>query len=552
MTPRITSLLVFLILADAANAQEIVPLHQQVDQLIDASQGDLASHASSRSGDAEFLRRIHLDLAGQVPGHEEAEQFLTDEDPAKREKLIDHLLASPRHARHLQHHLDVMLMQRLPKKHIEPVQWQEYLYRSVLENKPWNQLVEEILTADGVDKESRSSARFMLARDLNFDDTTRDIGRIFLGRDMQCAQCHDHPSIDDYLQRHYYGITAFLKRSYLFKDSKSGETSIGEKAEGGVKFTSVFTNEEDSTSPRLLDLPAIEDPEVAEEPYVSKPEKESRGVPKYSRRLQLAPIIISAQNRNFRINIANRCWAMVMGRGLVEPLDMMHSTNPPTHPELLELLADELLDNGYDLRALIRQLVLSETYQRSGEQVEREQALPKHLYLYAELKPLTPEQLAWSTMQSVGLAAATRREQVALLKKDNPSFDPDNAEMAATLESAVNTALQAHVDSFVAIFASGTSLFSATASQALFLENGELITDWLKPANSNLLDRLKDVEELELVAQQLYFSLLSRPPTSGESASLVSFLEQFGPQRIAGITQATRAILCSAEFRFNH
>ena len=549
---RIACLLLLTAMALPATAEQVLPLHQRVDQLITAAQGDLARHASPRCSDEEFLRRIWLDLVGQIPGGVEAEAFLADKDPGKREKLVDRLLARPRHARHLQHQLDVMLMQRLPKKHVEPAQWQDYLYTSVLENKPWNQLAEEILTADGVDEKHRPRARFLLARDLNFDDTTRDIGRIFLGRDMQCAQCHDHPSIDDYLQRHYYGLTAFLKRSYLFKDPKSGTTSIGEKAEGDVKFTSVFTNEEGSTAPRLLDLSMIEDPEPAEELYVTKPDKDNRGVPRYSRRLQLAPSIISPENEDFRVNIANRTWALVMGRGLVEPLDMRHASNPPSHPELLQLLADELLANGFDLRAMIRQLVLSETYQRRSQQVETDQALPDRFYLSAELKPLSAEQLAWSTMQAVGLVAASQGEQLAALKKEDPAFNVENMEMAVKLEKAVNAALEPHVETFVGMFANQADAFSATASQALFLENSELISGWLKPADGNLVQRLSNAEKLETVAGQLYLALLSRPPTSGELENLVVFLQQFDSERQAGIAQATRAILCSAEFRFNH
>lgn len=552
MATRIAGLLLLAVIAVPAGGDEVMPLHQRVDELITAAQGDLVMYASPRSSDEEFLRRISLDLVGQIPTGLEAEEFLADENPAKREQLVDRLLARPRHARHLQHQLDVMLIQRLPKKHVEPAQWQDYLFTSMLENKPWNQLAEEILTADGSDEKQRPRSRFLLARNLNFDDTTRDIGRIFLGRDMQCAQCHDHPSIEDYLQRHYYGITAFLKRSYLFKDPKSGTTSIGEKAEGDVKFTSVFTNEEGSTSPRLLELSVIEDPKPAEELYVTKPDDKNRGIPRYSRRLQLAPSLISTENVDFRMNIANRTWALVMGRGLVQPLDMRHAANPPSHPELLQLLADELLASNYDLRALIRQLVLSETYQRSSRRVDSDQDLPVTAYLSAELKPLTPEQLAWSTMQAVGIIASSQDQQRAILKKEDPSFDPDNREMAVKLEQAVNTTLQPHVDIFVSIFAAKTDGFSATASQALFLENGELISNWLKPGAGNLAGRLGEVEKLELVARELYLALLSRPPSSGEMENLVVFLGQFGSERQTGIAQATRAILCSAEFRFNH
>ena len=163
---------------------------------------------------------------------------------------------------------------------------------------------------------------------------------MFLGVDLECAQCHDHPCIDDYLQRHYYGLSAFLKRSYLFTDPKTKQKVLGEKAEGDVKFTSVFTSEEGQTDPRVLNLPGIPDPEPAKELYIAKPSSQVRGVPTYSRRLQLAKAMVAADNADFRRNIVNRLWALMIGRGLVEPLDIRHSDNPPSHPEVLELLAD--------------------------------------------------------------------------------------------------------------------------------------------------------------------------------------------------------------------
>ena len=124
--------------------------------------------------------------------------------------------------------------------------------------------------------------------------------------------------------------------------------------------------------------------------------------------------------------------------------------------------------------------------------------------------------------------------------------------MPVKLEKAVNAALQPHVEMFVSMFASQADSFSATASQALFLENSELISAWLTPADGNLVERLSDTEKLETVAGHLYLALLSRPPTSGEQKNIVVFLQQFGSERQAGIAQVTRAILCSAEFRFNH
>jgi hypothetical protein len=121
----------------------------------------------------------------------------------------------------MQYVFDTMLMERRPDKHIKAKEWQNYLRQSFAENKPWDQLATEILTADGCDKQTRPAAKFLLDRELKIDDVTRDVARIFLGRDLQCAQCHDHPLIEDYLQRHYHGLSAFLHRSYVFTDPKT-------------------------------------------------------------------------------------------------------------------------------------------------------------------------------------------------------------------------------------------------------------------------------------------------------------------------------------------
>ena len=155
---------------------------------------------------------------------------------------------------------------------------------------------------------------------------------MFLGRDFQCAQCHDHPLIDDYKQAHYYGIFAFLNRTSLFEDRQ--ETAVlAEKADGDVKFTSVFKKKvTHKTGPRILDGPAIAEPGVPQGCRVLvAPEKERkvRTIPRYSRRAELASALTAAEVPEFSRNIVNRLWAMMMGRGLVHRLTC---TTPKTLP----------------------------------------------------------------------------------------------------------------------------------------------------------------------------------------------------------------------------
>ncbi|MBC8355961.1 MAG: DUF1553 domain-containing protein [Planctomycetes bacterium] len=530
------------------------PLHQRIDVAIGAGLTEFENLAADDAGDAAFARRLYLDLAGTIPSAEQARQFLADGSPDKRAKLIDQLLGSPHHARRMQYAFDTMLMERRPDKHIKADQWRNFLRQSFAEGKPWDELVAEMLTADGSDEQSRPAAKFLLDRELKTDAMTRDLGRIFLGRDLQCAQCHDHPNIDDYLQRHYHGLAAFLNRSYLFTDPESKQASIGEKADGTVKFTSVFTSESDETAPRVLELPPIEDPPLADEPYTVKPDKKVRSVPVYSRRLQLALAMTDSSNVAFRRNIVNRLWAMMMGRGIVEPVDMSHSGNPPSHPALLDLLAEEFHEHNYDVRYLLRELALTKTYQRSSLYKVGAENLADDRFAVALLKPLTPEQLAWSMMQATSLTDATLddlKTQYLLADAEN---DPAQIEDLLWQEEALHDSLKSHVDTFVGFFGVAgiqTSQFDASANQALFLRNGAELQNWLEPSGQRLTAHLATLDGPQLV-DEFYFSVFSRPPNAEEVQQVTMFLEEYKENRDAAIEQLVWAALSSAEFRFNH
>ncbi|HLQ43439.1 MAG TPA: DUF1549 domain-containing protein, partial [Planctomycetaceae bacterium] len=224
--------------ATPADAAE--PLHQRIDQLISAAPfGPLAPVCS----DAEFIRRVSLDLNGMQPTGVETKAFLDDPAPEKRPKLIDKLLASPRFARHMANTFDVMLMERRADSNVPGPEWQKFLYESFLANKPYDQLVREIVATDGVDPATRPAAKFFLDRTAEPNLMTRDIGRLFFGRDLQCAQCHDSPLVDDFKQVEYYGLQAFVARTVMFNDEPAKKQMLGEKAEGDIAFTSVFTKE---------------------------------------------------------------------------------------------------------------------------------------------------------------------------------------------------------------------------------------------------------------------------------------------------------------------
>src|SRR5262245_10094511 len=182
------AMLIFVLARAAAAWAEDGSLHAQIDERLALADGMQAQ----KSSDAEFLRRVSLDLVGMPPTSDQARAFLADPAPDKRTRLIDQLFASPQFARRLAEALDLMLMERRPYANVAADAWQAWLLKSVQENKPWNVLARQILQADGEDSNERPAARFALDRASDPNVLTRDIGRIFFGRDMQCAQCHDH------------------------------------------------------------------------------------------------------------------------------------------------------------------------------------------------------------------------------------------------------------------------------------------------------------------------------------------------------------------------
>lgn len=349
--------------AGVASASE--PLAPRIDQLIEAGQiGPLAP----LSNDSDFLRRAYLDLVGDLPSSAEARTFLDDAAPNKRELLVDRLLASPRFPIHMANVFDVMLMERRPDTHVTKVEWQKYLQASFAANKPFDQLAREILSADGIDAALRPAAKFVMDRNAEPNLLARDTSRIFFGMDLQCAQCHDHPLVDHYLQTDYHGMYAFFQRTTLFTDAVQKKSFLAESSSGDASYKSVFTGDAGHTRPRLPGENEIDEPRFRQgEDYTVAPAANVRHVPKYSRRTKLAELATNGANRQFNVNITNRLWAQMMGRGLVHPVDLHHPANPPSHPAVLDLITNEFVAMKYDMRWLIRELAMSKTYQRSIE-----------------------------------------------------------------------------------------------------------------------------------------------------------------------------------------
>lgn len=343
--------------------QAEAPLHVRIDRLIAGRQIGIVAESADET---TFLRRASLDLIGRIPTRQETEAFLADEATDKRQRLIDRLIQSEEFPTRLAFVLDLMLQERRGGKHVKSEEFRAYLEESLRAEKPFQQLVAEILQADGSEERNRAASAFYLEREVESHVLTRDVGRLFFGQDLQCAQCHNHPLIDDYLQQDYYGLHAFFLRSSLFQPDKKKPGLVAEQATGEAQFRSVFTDREGVIGGRVPGGQELAEVTLKPgEQYQVEPAKDVRPIPAVSRLERLSQNIAEAPTREFARNLANRTWAYLFGRGLVHPLDLLHSDNPPVYPEVLDLLTEELLANGFQLRPLVHQLALTEAYGRS-------------------------------------------------------------------------------------------------------------------------------------------------------------------------------------------
>jgi hypothetical protein len=521
-----------LLLPPAANPE---PLHARIDAAIESAE-EFAKYDAGVADDAEFCRRVHLDLTGRLPTPAQLRAFFVDKSPAKRAALIDALLASPEHARHLATHFDVSLMERLADTHVPKAEWTAFLYESFKANRPWDALAREILSGDDSDPKARHRVKFYLERGAEPNLVTRDISRLFLGTNLQCAQCHDHPLVEDYKQADYFGLFAFVNRTSLVVDKAKKKATLSEKADGEASFQSVFDPKKitRTTAPRVPGGNPLEDPKAdPKNLYVTAPAKDVAGVPRYSRRAQLASQIARIDYEPFRRNLANRLWALLFGQGLVEPLDMDHSGNPAVNPAVLDAITEELLHNKMDIRATLRQIANTRAYQRSSIPKEGSDAAEAPPFAVAPLKPLSPEQMAWSLAEATGLVETNR-----LALKDKMSEPELFGRIAPQLAGIVR------------IYANqpGTAAhFEARADQALFLANGPTVRSWLVVRPGSLLERLSK-RKGDALADELYLSTLARLPDAEERQELAEMLKR-KPDALAEIAWG---LLASTEFRFNH
>lgn len=333
--------------------------------------------ASPVASDAEFLRRVYLDITGKIPSVEKATAFLDSKETDKRQKLIEELLASPDYGRHFAIvWRDLIVRRDEANRALNTAKFTVWLTECFNKNEGWDKIVTGMLTAEGDTSEVAPTAFFMAHRENNQVAPNKLVGttaNLFLGVQLQCAECHKHPFIKKWKPDDFWGLAAFFGKTRVDgatakKASPTDKLSIKETASTGGGGRGGPGG--GSASGASIAIPDPVDPrrrtgQVAKAKFLDGEMPSLPGSPPY--RAALTTWLTSKENKFFANAAVNRLWGTFFGRGIVNPIDDFQEDNPPSHPELLALLAKELTDSDYDLKHVVRCICNSEAYQRSSK-----------------------------------------------------------------------------------------------------------------------------------------------------------------------------------------
>jgi hypothetical protein len=492
-----------------------------IDRLILEKLRALRMPPSPICSDGEFLRRASLDTIGVLPTADQVRTFLADGDPLKREKLVDDLLSRPEFVDYWAYHWsDVLLLtgERLRPKALQS--FYQWIRERVAENAPWDEIARGIILAKGSTFENGAANFYALHQDPK--DMSETTSAAFLGMSIQCAQCHDHP-LEKWTNDDYYGMVSLFAR-------------VRGKGWGGD-----FRNGDGNRTIFLADRGEVIQPRTGKprrpRPLDGEPLEFDAPI---DRREVFADWLTSPKNPYFSKAIVNRVWANFLGVGLVEKVDDLRLTNPPSHPELFDLLAAELAQNGYNLKWLMRQILVSETYQRSSTALP-ENAADERFFAHFHPRRLSAEVLLDAVSQATGVATPF---------KDQP---------AGT--RALQLADASVASYFLETFGRPERLLTCTCersdepsmTQVLHLTNGNTLLEKLEAKEGRIAQLSTSDLPAERIVEELYLSALSRLPTDDERAQIVPVLQEAAEsERRAVIEDLCWSILTSREFLFQH
>ena len=484
-----------------------------VDALVAAKLKKLRIAPSELCTDEVFLRRAYIDVVGVPPTVAEYGQFMTSTAPDKRAKLIDELLErkefSELWVNKWAEILQVKSSQTVSYKAM--FLYYNWLVEKLSKNTPMDQMVQELLGANGGTFKSPST-NFYQSTNVTLE-MTENVAQVFMGMRIQCAQCHNHP-FDRWTQDDYYGFAAFFSQIGRKQAEDQRETIIFNSGGGEVKHP--IGNR--PMPPKFLGGNA---PDVKGK----------------DRRVVLAKWLASPENPWFATSFANRVWAHFFGSGIVEPVDDFRVSNPATNPELLEELGKRFTNSKYDLKALVRDICNSRTYQRSTRRNESNQADERN-FAHANLRRIKAENL----LDAITLVTET---------KDKFKGLPLGARATQIADGSTSTY-------FLTTFGRATRetvcscevKMEPTLSQALHLLNGNTTNQKIQQGGvvKTLIETRKYPEERIV---ELYLRTLTRMPTRAELDKLIPLFGE-GSNHEQALGDVFWALLNSREFLFNH
>jgi hypothetical protein len=490
--PLTAAWLACFVLALPTSAAE--PSASSIDRLLAEHWQNHGTKPATVADDATLFRRLTLDLIGRVPTPTEFDAF----DRAKGdryESTIQMLIASPEFNWYFANVLDEIIQER----YAGGKTFVGYLRGALHDGKSWETIFREVMTGPWDSETRKPAAEFLELRVKNLDNLTVDTARAFFGVDISCARCHDHPLVKDWKRDHYYGLAAFFVRS------TTGKGVIVDKSDGEAKFAGKDGKEKVAPMMFLTGKTA-------------EPEASARA--KQSRRDMLVKTALD-EKKFFSRAFVNRMWNYFFGRGLVDPVDQMHSANPASAPELLDRLAEDFASSDYDIRKLVTAIVLSKSY-RLDSRYPGDKSLDAGDFVVARLRPLSSRQLARSLVVALGNGAT-----------DPTTIDKQAADLIPMLDPR-------------------TADFQSSAREALFVSNADAMRKLLTAGKKSLVARLAAIEDDGEVVKTAFRTLYNRQATAAEISDLESWLGRRAGKRREACEDLIWSLAASAEFRFNH
>jgi hypothetical protein len=495
---------------------------------------------AGQADDATFLRRVYLDLTGRVPPPLKVREFLQDADPGKRAKLVDALLASEEFADYWGRTWTQALTGKRPIKqdsHDGRVLY-EYMKASLAANKPYRDLVTELICGEGL-SDASGPVNFLLRYDAKPTDLAGAVSKNFLGLTLQCAQCHNHP-FAEWKKADFWGMAAFFGRT----------RRLDSQGDDGNYAAVLDTRRGDL----MLPDPAAKPDESGNVPKKAvKPRLPGQDgpVPPGKRRQALAVWITSDKNPYFAKNLINRVWAQLFGSGLVASLEHAPAEGEPVHAEILTLLAKDFSAAGQDVKRLVRVIVLSRAYQLSagsGEPATDPDTLKdagarlhqlRHLGRFP-VRPLSVDQLYQSVVQATGY----RGPEPAPAAQNTSDRSPEEAS-AVQKPAAEDDDQEGEAD--IPVDQLGERALTVQRAQALL--NSDYVQKAVQ-AGALAAGVVNGGRPGAAHVEWLFLSTLARRPTPDESATMLELLQ--AGKRKRGLEDVLWVLLNSAEFNTNH